>query len=274
MKTTGAERHYDTLDVWYRALWGEHLHHGIWLPETTDHAEATANLLRAVATAARLQPGMRVCDVGCGYGGPARWLAANRGVEVTAVTISAVQYEAAVEMTGNARVSYELGDWLENTFSEGYFGSAVAIESLFHFDEPKRACREMVRVVKPGGRIVTAGWIAADFVPGWAKWLLIDPIRAAGEMPSLADEWTSRQRFEEAGAEVVSMERLGHRVDQAWLHAMGIALKELLRNPALRWETLRHPWQACRLAISSLRIWTAYRWGMLDYLILAAEKRR
>ncbi|MGC4013959.1 MAG: class I SAM-dependent methyltransferase [Luteolibacter sp.] len=79
MNTIGAARHYDTLDVWYRALWGEHLHHGIWLPETKDHAEATANLLQAVATAARLQPSMRICDVGCGYGGPARWLAANCG---------------------------------------------------------------------------------------------------------------------------------------------------------------------------------------------------
>ncbi|MGC4013958.1 MAG: methyltransferase domain-containing protein [Luteolibacter sp.] len=177
-------------------------------------------------------------------------------------------------MEGYSRVFYELGDWLENTFPEGAFETAIAIESVFHFERPDRACREMVRVVKPGSRIVTAGWITADFVPGWARWLLIEPIRAAGEMPSLTDEWTNRQWFEEAGAEVVSLERLGHRVDQSWLHAMGIALKELLRNPALRRETLRHPLQAFRLALSSLRIWTAYRWGMLDYLILAAERRR
>ncbi|BCU77395.1 methyltransferase domain-containing protein [Luteolibacter sp. LG18] len=274
MKTIGAARHYDTLDVWYRALWGDHLHHGIWHPETPDRAEANANLLRAVAQAAGLRPGMRVCDVGCGYGGPARWLAGHFEVEVTGVTISPVQYEAAKRRTRDPRVRYLLGDWLGSGLPEGEFDAVVAIESVFHFTEPRAACREMIRVVKPGHRIVIAGWIIGDLVPAWARWLLIEPIRAAGEMPGLADEWTCRRRFEEEGAEAVSMTRLGMLVEQSWSDAMGRALRGLLRNPVLRWEALRHPVQTLRLAVSSLRIWTAYRWGFLDYLILAVERNR
>ncbi len=53
-------RHYDTLDGLYRAVWGEHVHHGLW------PSGDPADLARLVADRAGIGPGDRVADDGCG----------------------------------------------------------------------------------------------------------------------------------------------------------------------------------------------------------------
>ena len=41
-------RHYDTLDFFYRDLWGEHVHHGLWLTGRESPAEAAEQMSRQV----------------------------------------------------------------------------------------------------------------------------------------------------------------------------------------------------------------------------------
>ncbi|RZM06556.1 MAG: SAM-dependent methyltransferase, partial [Sphingomonas sp.] len=41
--------HYDELDAIYRAVWGEHVHHGLWRTGRESSAEATVTLSLAVA---------------------------------------------------------------------------------------------------------------------------------------------------------------------------------------------------------------------------------
>jgi tocopherol O-methyltransferase len=49
---TGADvaGHYDELDPVYRALWGEHVHHGLWTTGNETPAEAVTALSDRVAT--------------------------------------------------------------------------------------------------------------------------------------------------------------------------------------------------------------------------------
>src|SRR5690242_8859357 len=87
--------HYDDLDYFYRDVWGEHVHHGLWLTGREDRAQAVRQLAELVGREAALGSGSRVCDIGCGYGATARLLAQEHGAEVTAITISPAQHAFA-----------------------------------------------------------------------------------------------------------------------------------------------------------------------------------
>jgi tocopherol O-methyltransferase len=263
-------RHYDALDLWYRALWGDHLHHGIWRAETRDRREAAENLLRAVAAAARISPGERVCDVGCGYGGPARWLAEETGAEVVAVTNSARQAAFARAATGEARVSFLSADWLENDLPAASFDAVVAIESLAHFADPARAIGEMARVAKPGGRLVVVTWMAGERVPPWVERWVLDPIRRTGESPGLVNAASFQAWFAAFRLRGIRVERFGGQVARTWPAAIRAAGKALVFNRKLRADALRHPFRTARLAAGAMRIHLAYRFGWLDYGIIRA----
>lgn len=82
--------HYDELDPVYRALWGEHVHHGLWRTGRESPAEAVEALSDLVAEHLAFRSGDRLVDIGCGYGATARRFAA-RGAVVTGFTLSAEQ---------------------------------------------------------------------------------------------------------------------------------------------------------------------------------------
>ena len=88
-------RHYDALDRFYREIWGEHVHHGLWTTGRESVEEATRALVDVVARWARARPGAVVADAGCGYGGTARILAGEHGCEVVGFTLSAAQADWA-----------------------------------------------------------------------------------------------------------------------------------------------------------------------------------
>ncbi len=95
--------------------------------------------------------GRRVLDLGCGKGRFARALA-SRGARVVGLDVSPAML-AAGHPTGIDRV---LGSARRLPFREGSFDGAIAIEVFEHlepapFDD---ACRELVRVLRPGGLFV------------------------------------------------------------------------------------------------------------------------
>ena len=61
--------HYDDLDLFYRTIWGTHVHHGYWRTGKESTEEAVENLTHLVADRAGIKSGTCVCDIGCGYGG-------------------------------------------------------------------------------------------------------------------------------------------------------------------------------------------------------------
>src|SRR5690348_2827393 len=82
--------HYDLATVFYRLLWGRHIHHGLW--EADESAWAAAQRLTdTLACEARVAPGDAVLDVGCGMGGSSIHLARQFGCQVTGVTLSPLQ---------------------------------------------------------------------------------------------------------------------------------------------------------------------------------------
>src|SRR5258705_2413872 len=108
-------QHYDDLDPFYRELWGDHVHHGLWTTGLENPAQAVENLIACVARRLELDSGQHVCDVGCGYGATAQWLAEHHGVHVTGLTISAVQAQRASERApGSSQLPFPWRGWGPN----------------------------------------------------------------------------------------------------------------------------------------------------------------
>jgi cyclopropane-fatty-acyl-phospholipid synthase len=81
--------------------------------ETLDEAQAAKK--RLIAAKLLLRPGLRVLDIGCGWGGMALTLAREHGVHVTGITLSEEQLAAARARAVDAglqdRVRFELLDY-------------------------------------------------------------------------------------------------------------------------------------------------------------------
>ena len=113
---------------------------------------------------ARLQPGERVLDVGCGTGTLA--IAAKRHVgasgTVTGVDPAAEMIERAMEKTARARadVAFRTAAAEELPFANGTFDVVLSSLMLHHLPTATRRAGvgEMRRVLKPGGRL-----LAIDF---------------------------------------------------------------------------------------------------------------
>lgn len=118
--------------------------------------EAQAEKLDRICRKLRLQPGQRMLDVGCGWGGLACWAAQNYGVHVHGVTLSQAQLDharARVRLLKlEDKVTLELKDYREVDDKGGY--DAIAQVEMFEhagFANHERHFRQMHRLLKPGG---------------------------------------------------------------------------------------------------------------------------
>lgn len=274
-------RHYDELDPFYRALWGEHLHHGLWTTGFESPEEAAIALVDEVARRARIGPGSEVCDVGSGYGAVARRLG-RKGARVTGLTVSPAQFWYATAVpshdpeTGNGRGTdraprFLLGDWLENDLPDNAFDAVIAIESLSHMADPARAVAEAARVLRPGGRLVACVWLAAETPRRWEVRHLLRPICDEGRLPGLPapsdyGAWLAGAGLVDAGLDDVS-----HQVARTW-EVVARRVAGAVLSPAT-WRYLLDPRSTERaFALSVLRLLVGFRTGAVRYAIVTARK--
>ncbi len=104
-----AEKHYDLGNDVYRVMLDERMVYtcGYWKDAKTL-SEAQEHKLDLVCRKAQLKPGMRVLDVGCGFGGFAIYAAQKYGCEVVGVTVSVEQQRLAIKKVKEARVPVEV----------------------------------------------------------------------------------------------------------------------------------------------------------------------
>jgi SAM-dependent methyltransferase len=119
----------------------------------------------AVVNSLGIRRGMKVLDVGCGDGTTAlpeaRLGADVLGVDIAANLVEAGRQRAAAEGLSNCR--FEEGDAsnLEDV-ADRSFDLVVSIFGAMFAPKPFDVAKQMVRVTKPGGRIVMGNWIPND----------------------------------------------------------------------------------------------------------------
>lgn len=111
-----------------------------------------------VATLTPIGAADHVLDVGCGVGGPARYLASTFGCRVTGIDLTTGFVEAANRLTGllglSERVDCRVGNALAMPFEDAGFDLAWTIQMQMSIADKARLYREIRRVLKPGGRLV------------------------------------------------------------------------------------------------------------------------
>ena len=122
-----------------------------------------------------IQLGAYVLDVGCGVGDEVRAMARRVGETGGAVGVdhSAVMIAKAQTRSEGLGlpVAFHVGDAASLDFPDNVFDGARADRVLIHLNDPQRALMEMVRVLKPGARIVV-------FDPEWETLVVDLPDRA------------------------------------------------------------------------------------------------
>jgi cyclopropane-fatty-acyl-phospholipid synthase len=113
--------HYDLGNPFYELFLDRELFYSCAYFRREDETleAAQRNKCRLIAAKLNLKPGMKVLDIGSGWGGLARYLAQIADVEVTGVTLSKEQLALAVERTKSAglegRVTFALQDYRQLT---------------------------------------------------------------------------------------------------------------------------------------------------------------
>jgi len=264
--------HYDELDVFYREVWGEHVHHGLWRTGRESDVEAAEQLVTHVADAIALQRGERLVDIGAGYGATARLLAERYSADVTAFTVSRAQFEYASAKPAVPGVRYLLRDWLRNDLPSGGADAAIAIESTEHMLDKAAAFAEAHRALRAGGRIAVCAWIARERPSGWEVRHLLEPICREGRLAGMGSETEYRGLLTDAGFADLRVEDLSSAVKRTWPKcARGVGAR-LLRDARYRRFLFDRASRNRVFALTLLRICAAYETGAMRYLLFVARK--
>ncbi|HEY7300046.1 MAG TPA: methyltransferase domain-containing protein [Xanthobacteraceae bacterium] len=168
----------------------------------TRGREATVDLARLLA----LKGDETLLDLGCGIGGPSRYIAKTYGCRVTGLDLTPEFCEAAAmlaERTGLAdKVDYRQGDALAVPFADGSFDVVWSQNVAMNIDDRDRLYGEIRRVLKPGGRygfsdVVDIGPGPLHFPVPWAR---------NASISFLLSPAATRQKLEAAGLRVTMFE--------------------------------------------------------------------
>jgi len=260
--------HYDEIDWIYREIWGEHLHHGLWSSGFERPEEAVLSLVRHVARLARVQPGDRVCDVGCGYGATARLLTQEFGARVTGITLSAKQYERGVA-SGPERII--LGDWLALEVEPRSFDAVLAIESVEHMPDRRLCFRRVRRALRPGGRFVFTTWLAGDQLRGWERRGLLEPICREGRLPGMVSAAELGAWLREEGLEPAQFADLSVNVKRTWEICIRRLVARIFTDARYRRFLLAPETRNRAFAFTPFRMWLAYETEAVRYGLFVCE---
>jgi cyclopropane-fatty-acyl-phospholipid synthase len=125
-----AETHYDVGNELYEAILDPRMVYscGYWADAQTFNEAQEAKLELACRKLA-LKPGQRVLDIGCGWGGFAKYAAETRGVSVLGVTISDQQRELGLQRCAGLPIDIQKMDYREVT---GEFDRIVSFGMFEH----------------------------------------------------------------------------------------------------------------------------------------------
>jgi len=261
------ERHYDAGNDLYRLMLDPTMTYscGYWA-EADDLDGAQRAKLELICDKLGLEPGQRVLDVGCGWGGFAEHAARTRGVEVLGITVSRQQAAVAQERCADLPVTIDLQDYRNVS---GTFDRVVSVGMFEHVGQ-KNYADFFARI---------ADWLAPDGL------CLLQTI-GTRDQNGVIDPWFDKYIFPNGqlphAAAIASASR-PHLIIEDW-HAFG---PDYDRTVMAWWDNVdRHRSELMEAGYDErfLRMWRYYlmasaglfrsRRGQLWQLVLSRPERR
>ncbi|KAJ4799986.1 Gamma-tocopherol methyltransferase [Rhynchospora pubera] len=174
----GIAEFYDESSGVWESVWGDHMHHGFYEPDTaaslSDHRPAQIRMIEEALSFAGvsddpMKKPKTIVDVGCGIGGSSRYLAKKYGAQCRGITLSPVQAQRAQELAAAEgladKVSFQVADALQQPFPDGEFDLVWSMESGEHMPDKMKFVSELARVAAPGATIIIVTWCHRDLSP-------------------------------------------------------------------------------------------------------------
>ena len=102
--------------------------------------------------------GDKILDVGCGIGGPARFLAGATGAHVTGIDLTPEFVDAAIELSDlvgmSAQVDFQVGSATQIPFEEDSYDSTTMIHVGMNIEDKVTMMKEMARVTRPKSTVL------------------------------------------------------------------------------------------------------------------------
>jgi cyclopropane-fatty-acyl-phospholipid synthase len=202
--------HYDLDDRLYDLFLDPHRQYSCayWAPGITSLEAAQEAKLAHIAAKLDLKPGSQVLDIGCGWGGLARYLHKVSGAQVTGITLSEEQLKyarAEAVRQGLTVADYQLIDYRQMT---GQFDRVVSVGMFEHVGLPHY--QPFFDTVE---RLLATDGVA----------LLHTIARADG--PGATDPWTAKYIF--PGGYSPALSQIVPAVEGAWLWITDIEVLRL-----------------------------------------------
>ena len=192
-----ARDYYNSSDAdhFYATIWGgEDIHIGVYQHETESiFAASRRTVQQLVAQFDALDARTRVLDIGSGYGGSARYLAATYGCHVTCLNLSETQNRRNRDLN-RAQGLHLLINVVEGSFEEialpdGVIDVVVSQDALLHSGDRARVVAEVSRVLAGGGQFMFTDIMQGDSSSPEALQPILDRIHldALGSLASYRD---------------------------------------------------------------------------------------
>lgn len=273
--------HYNLSTLFYRLLWGRHIHHGLWdeaqLCSEDDRVrygspdQAQQQLTETMADLVQIQQGEDLLDVGCGMGGSSIHLAKTFDCNVTGITLSPVQRRwAALEARYRGqtqRTRFLCQDAETADFPAESFDVVWSIECTEHLFEKQEFFRKAATWLRPGGRMIICAWLAGDELQTDEDRQKVYDVCEGFFCPSLGSAADYQSWMEGAGLEFQSFHNWTRRVSQTWE-----ICRQRVEKTKVRWLARLIDRNTVMFLDRFETILNAYETGAMEYGCFIASK--
>lgn len=265
--------HYDVSNEFYEMVLGPSLVYScaVWTDPAITLEQAQSNKLELVCRKLGLRPGMRLLDVGCGWGSMVLHAAAHHGVEAVGITLSDAQAEKASKRVYEAgledRVEIRVQDYRD--VDDRPFDAISSIGMFEHVGRRRMAeyLRDLHELLVPEGRLLNhaisrPGYPQPDTFVGRSRQLARRLANAIGSDHTSKVESALIERYvfpdgelHEVGVLISMMQETGFEVRhvESLREHYDLTLQRWVRNLEANWDAA-----VAEVGEGRARVWLLY----------------
>ena len=191
--TLVTKAYYDSreADEFYYHIWGgEDIHVGIYDNEHAIKDASRNTVIKMANILPELNANTLLLDIGSGYGGAARYLAAQYGCKVDCLNLSETENKRNEQLTAAAGLTDQIhimsGNFEDMPTADSAYDVVWSQDAILHSDKKQQVFQEVFRVLKSGGYFIFTDPMQSDDCPEGVLQPVLDRIHLK-EMGSV--EW-------------------------------------------------------------------------------------